>query len=146
MKTATSGGLLGKGLAKGVGLALGSAVGLAFAGSVGAVAQDAAAGEKVFGVCRACHQIGEKAKIAVGPVLNGVIGRKAGTYPGFSYSEANKNSGITWDEATFTTYIKNPRATVPGTKMVFIGLSDEQKIKDLIAFLKQYDADGKKAQ
>ena len=109
-------------------------------------AQDAAAGEKVFGVCRACHQIGETAKIAVGPVLNGVIGRKAGTYPGYSYSEANKNSGITWDEATFTTYIKNPRGTIPGTKMIFIGITDEKKIKDLIAFLEQYDADGKKKQ
>ena len=109
-------------------------------------ARDAAAGEKVFGVCRACHQIGETAKIAVGPVLNGVIGRKAGTYPGYSYSEANKNSGITWDEATFTTYIKNPRGTIPGTKMIFIGITDEKKIKDLIAFLEQYDADGKKKQ
>jgi len=109
-------------------------------------AQDAAAGEKVFSVCRACHQIGETAKIAVGPVLNGVIGRKAGTYPGYSYSEANKNSGITWDEATFTTYIKNPRGTIPGTKMIFIGITDEKKIKDLIAFLEQYDADGKKKQ
>ena len=109
-------------------------------------AQDAAAGEKVFGVCRACHQIGETAKIAVGPVLNGVIGRKAGTYPGYSYSEANKNSGITWDEATFTTYIKNPRGTIPGTKMIFIGITDEKKIKYLLAFLEQYDADGKKKQ
>jgi len=109
-------------------------------------AQDAAAGEKVFSVCRACHQIGETAKIAVGPVLNGVIGRKAGTYPGYSYSEANKNSGITWDEATFTTYIKNPRGTIPGTKMIFIGITDEKKIEDLIAFLEQYDADGKKKQ
>ena len=108
--------------------------------------QDAAAGEKVFSVCRACHQIGETAKIAVGPVLNGVIGRKAGTYPGYSYSEANKNSGITWDEATFTTYIKNPRGTIPGTKMIFIGITDEKKIEDLIAFLEQYDADGKKKQ
>ncbi|SDR60836.1 cytochrome c [Rhizobiales bacterium GAS191] len=134
MKTAMISALLG----------MGFAMGLAFTEE--ALAQDAAAGEKVFGVCRACHQIGDKAKIAVGPVLNGVIGRKAGTYPGFSYSEANKNSGITWDEATFANYIKNPRAAVPGTKMIFIGLSDEQKIKDLIAFLKQYDADGKKAQ
>ena len=121
------------------------ALGLAVAAGP-ARAQDAAAGEKVFSVCRACHQIGETAKIAVGPVLNGVIGRKAGTYPGYSYSEANKNSGITWDEATFTTYIKNPRGTIPGTKMIFIGITDEKKIEDLIAFLEQYDADGKKKQ
>ena len=62
-----------------------------------------------------CHQIGENAKNAVGPVLNGVIGRKAGSVPGYSYSDANKNSGITWDEATFREYIKDPRAKVPGT-------------------------------
>jgi cytochrome c len=82
----------------------------------------------------------------VGPVLNGVIDRKAGTYPGYSYSDANKNSGLTWDEATFATYIKDPRAKIPGTKMIFIGIKDDQKIKDLIAFLKQYGPDGKKVQ
>ncbi len=64
-------------------------------------AQDAAAGEKIFVQCKACHQIGETANNAVGPILNGVIGRKAGTIAGYSYSSANKNSGITWDEATF---------------------------------------------
>jgi cytochrome c len=107
-------------------------------------AQDAAAGEKVFAVCKACHQIGETAKNAVGPVLNGVIGRKAGTYPGYSYSDANKNSGLTWDEATFRDYIKDPRAKIPGTKMIYPGLKDEQKTTDLLAFLQQFDADGKK--
>jgi cytochrome c len=127
-----------------LGALLGASIGLASA--TGARAQDAAAGEKVFTVCRACHQIGENAKIAVGPVLNGVIGRKAGTYPDYSYSDANKNSGITWDEATFTTYIKDPRAKIPGTKMIFIGVKDDQKIKDLLAFLKQYGPDGKKVQ
>jgi cytochrome c len=70
------------------------------------LAQDAAAGEKVFAVCKACHQIGETAKNAVGPVLNGIIGRKAGTYSGYNYSDANKNSGLTWDEPTFREYIK----------------------------------------
>ncbi|MFI5013503.1 MAG: c-type cytochrome [Hyphomicrobiales bacterium] len=119
---------------------------LSLVAGTGASAQDAAAGEKVFIVCRACHQIGENAKIAVGPVLNGVIGRKAGTYPGYAYSDANKNSGITWDEDTFATYIKDPRAKIPGTKMIFIGVKDDQKIKDLIAFLKQYGPDGKKVQ
>jgi cytochrome c len=107
-------------------------------------AQDAAAGEKVFGVCKLCHQIGENAKNAVGPVLNGVIGRKAGSVPGYSYSDANKNSGITWDEANFREYIKDPKAKVPGTKMIYAGLKDEQKVNDLVAFLKQFDADGKK--
>jgi cytochrome c len=107
-------------------------------------AQDAAAGEKVFGVCKACHQIGENAKNAVGPVLNGVIGRKAGSVAGYSYSDANKDSGITWDEATFREYIKDPKAKIPGTKMIYPGLKDEQKTSDLVAFLKQFDADGKK--
>ena len=104
-----------------------------------ASAQDAAAGEKVFLVCKVCHQVGESAKNAVGPVLNGLFGRKAGTVDGFSYSEGNKHSGITWDDATFSEYIKDPKAKVPGTKMVFAGIKDEQKIKDLIAYLHTYD-------
>ncbi len=112
--------------------------------TTGASAQDAAAGEKTFAVCKACHQIGETAKNAVGPVLNGVIGRPAGSYPGFNYSDANKNSGLTWDEATFRDYIKDPRAKIPGTKMIYPGLKDEQKTSDLLAYLKQFDADGKK--
>jgi cytochrome c len=110
-----------------------------------AEAQEVANGEKTFGVCRACHQIGPTAKNMIGPELNGVIGRKAGSVEGYNYSEANKNSGITWDEESFTSYIKDPRAKIPGTKMIFIGVKDEQKIKDLIAFLKQYGPDGKKA-
>ena len=108
------------------------------------LAQDAAEGEEVFKKCRACHQVGESAKNGVGPVLNGVIGRKAGTIEGFNYSEANKNSGLTWDEATFTKYIQDPRGVVPGTKMAFAGLKDEKDIKDILAFLKQFDATGKK--
>jgi cytochrome c len=117
---------------------------LAVAGASEASGQDAAAGEKVFGTCKLCHQIGENAKNAVGPVLNGIIGRKAGSVAGYSYSDANKNSGLTWDEATFREYIKDPKAKVPGTKMVYAGLKDEQKINDLVAFLKQFDAVGKK--
>ena len=107
-------------------------------------AQDSAAGERVFTQCRACHQVGETAKNAVGPVLNGLFGRKAGTVEGYSYSPANKNSGITWDEAIFREYIKDPRAKVPGTKMVYAGLKDEKRIDDLIAYLKQFDTSGKK--
>jgi len=109
-----------------------------------AVAQDAAAGEKDFLVCRACHQIGPTAKNSVGPSLNGVVGRKAGTYPGFSYSAANKNSNLVWDEATLTRYLPNPQSVVPGTKMSFPGLKDPQKVKDVIAFLSQYKPDGSK--
>ncbi len=110
-----------------------------------AEAQDAAAGEKVFVQCRACHQIGETAKNGVGPELNGLIGRHSGSVAGYSYSPANKNSGLTWDEATFRDYIKDPRAKVPGTKMVFAGVKDEQRVNDLVAYLKQFDATGKKA-
>lgn len=104
-----------------------------------AKAQDAAAGEKVFTACRACHQVGDQAKNAVGPVLNGLFGRKAGSVAGYSYSKANKESGLTWDEATFADYIKDPKAKVPGTKMIYPGLKDEQKIKDLIAYLHRFD-------
>src|ERR1700688_3061879 len=99
-----------------------------FTGTTASMAQDAAAGEKLFAVCKACHQIGETAKNAVGPVLNGVIGRKAGTYQGYNYSDANKNSGLTWDEPTFREYIKAPKAKIPGTKMTYAGLKDEQRI------------------
>jgi len=108
-----------------------------------AVAQDLENGKAVWNKCRACHQIGEGAKNLVGPVLNGLFGRKAGTIEGFNYSDANKSSGITWDEATFREYIKNPKAKIPNTKMVFVGLSDERDIEDLLAFLKQFAPDGK---
>jgi cytochrome c len=109
-----------------------------------AMAQDAAAGEKVFAKCKICHQIGEGAKNMVGPVLNGVVGRKAGSYPDYHYSDANKNSGITWDEATLKEYLRDPKAKVPGTKMVFPGLKSDDDIANVIAYLKQFGPDGKK--
>ena len=84
------------------------------------------------------------AKNTVGPKLNGLFGRKSGSIEGFNYSEANKSSGITWDEASFAKYITDPRAAMPGNKMAFAGLKDEKDVKDLIAFLKLYDAEGKK--
>jgi len=118
---------------------------VALAASVGAAAaQDAAAGEKVFAKCKICHQVGEGAKNAVGPVLNGVVGRKAGSEEGYNYSTANKSSGLTWDDATLKQYLKNPRAMVPGTKMIFPGISSEKDIEDVIAYLKQFGPDGKK--
>jgi cytochrome c len=107
-------------------------------------AQDAAAGEKGFAVCRACHQIGPGAKIAVGPVLNGVVGRKAGTFPGFTYSPANKDSGIVWTPEELDKYLTSPQAVVPHTKMIFPGIKDEQKRKDVIAYLEQFNEDGTK--
>ena len=107
-------------------------------------AQDVENGAEVFKKCRACHQIGEGAKNAVGPVLNGLFGRKSGTIEGFSYSDANKNSGVTWDEPTFAKYIADPKAFMPGNKMAFPGIKEAEDIKDLTAFLQQYDATGKK--
>lgn len=123
-------------------------VGLLLAGAVAlpAAAQDAAKGEKDFVVCRACHQIGPTAKNFVGPVLNGVVGRKAGSYPGYSYSEANKGSGITWTPDELEKYLANPQGVVPHTKMIFPGVKDPQKVKDIIAFLETYGPDGKKKQ
>lgn len=109
-----------------------------------ASAQDVAAGEKSFNKCRACHQVGETAKNTVGPELNGLFDRKSGSVAGYNYSDANKNSGITWDEAVFAEYIKDPKAKIPGTKMAFAGIKKDDEIKDLTAFLKQFAADGKK--
>lgn len=105
---------------------------------------DGLSGEKVFAQCRACHQVGPNAKNAVGPVLNGLIGRKAGTHEGYTYSQAMKDSGITWTDDSFSTYIMNPRAKVPGTKMAFAGVKDPGKVADLLAYLKQFDANGNK--
>jgi cytochrome c len=109
-----------------------------------AQAQDAAAGERTFAQCRTCHQIGETAKNGVGPQLNGLFGRKAGSVEGYSYSNAYKALDKVWSPENFTVYIKDPRGVTPGTKMVYPGLKDEAAIKNLIAFLQQYDATGKK--
>ena len=108
-----------------------------------ALAQDVAAGKTSFNKCMACHAIGEGAKNKVGPELNGLDGRHSGTAEGYSYSDANKNSGITWNEAQFKDYIKDPKAKIPGTKMVFAGIKNEKEASDLWAFLAQYDNDGK---
>ena len=109
-----------------------------------AFAQDVAAGETSFKKCLPCHSVGADAKNKVGPVLNGLEGRKSGTYDSYGYTEANKNSGITWDEATFKEYITNPRAKIPGTKMVFAGINSENERNNLWAYLKQFDASGNK--
>jgi cytochrome c len=113
------------------------------ASSAAALAEDAAAGKTLFNKCLACHAIGEGAKNKVGPELNGLDGRKSGSAPDYNYSDANKNSGITWSEAQFKEYIKDPKAKIPGTKMVFAGIKNDQEVNDLWAFLAQYDKDGK---
>src|SRR6195256_5123436 len=102
-----------------------------------ALAQDVAAGKTSFNKCLACHAVGEGAKNKVGPQLNGLDGRKAGTAPDYSYSDANKNSGLTWNEAQFKDYIKDPKAKIPGTKMIFPGIKSDQEVNDLWAFLAQ---------
>lgn len=98
-------------------------------------AGDAEAGKTVFNKCKACHQIGPGAKNAVGPEMNGVIGRVAGSIEGYNYSDALKNSGITWDEANLKEWLTNPKAKVAGTKMVFMGLKDATDIDNIIAYL-----------
>jgi len=107
-------------------------------------AQDLVAGATTFKKCAICHDIGETAKNKVGPELNGIDGRSSGSAPGYNYSDANKKSGITWNEAAFMEYIKDPRAKIPGTKMIFPGIKNETEAKDLWAYLKQFGADGKK--
>ena len=109
-----------------------------------AQAQDVAAGEQSFKKCFPCHSVGEDAKNKVGPVLNGLDGRHSGTIPDFNYSDANKNSGITWNEDAFKDYIKDPRAKIPNTKMIFPGIKNEKEAGDLWAYLKQFGPDGKK--
>jgi len=106
-------------------------------------AGDPTAGAQVFKKCLACHAVGEGAQVKIGPVLNDLIGRKAGTYEGYNYSDANKNSGLVWDEKTLAIYLKNPQAAIPKTKMVFPGLPKDSDIDDLIAYLKQFGPDGK---
>ena len=107
-------------------------------------AQDLAAGEQSFRKCSPCHAVGEDAKNKVGPVLNGLDGRKSGTVADYSYSDANKNSGIVWSADTFKDYIQNPMAKVPGTKMAFAGIKNDKEIGDLWAYLKQFKTDGSK--
>jgi len=110
---------------------------------VPAVGQDIAAGEAAFGKCAICHDVGEGAKNKIGPILNGLDGRKAGSVEGANYSAALKSSGITWNEETFKDFIKNPAAKVSGTLM-FMMISDPKEANDLWAYVKQFGPDGKK--
>lgn len=112
-------------------LALIGAAGLAHADG------DAAAGEKVFNKCKACHKV-EAGKNGVGPSLHGIVGRPVGSVDGFKYSDAMMawGAGKTWDEATLETYIKDPKGVVKGTKMAFAGLKKADELADVIAYLK----------
>jgi cytochrome c len=114
-------------------LAVGALVAL---GVVAGTARAADEGEKDFKkYCSACHTT-EPGKNKIGPSLAGVVGRKAGSEPGFQYSEANKKSGLTWDEATLDKYLTNPKEVVPGTKMAFAGVKKEDERKAIIDYLK----------
>jgi cytochrome c len=120
-----------------------SALSLAASSGI-AVAGDVAAGLVVFKKCAPCHDVGETAKNKVGPELNGIDGRHSGQAPGYNFSAANKDSGIVWSEAVFKEYIKDPKAKIPGTKMVFPGIKNEKEADDLWSYLQQFGADGKK--
>jgi cytochrome c len=93
-------------------------------------------GEKVFNRCKACHVV-DKEQNRVGPHLVGIIGRPAGSVEGFKYSDAMKNSGKTWDEASLSAYLADPKGFIPGNKMAFAGLKKEDEVVDVIAYLKQ---------
>jgi len=107
-----------------------------------AAAQDVEKGQRSFNKCLPCHAVGPGAENKVGPELNGLDGRHAGTGANFNYSDANKNSGLVWNEATFKDYIRSPQAKIPGTKMTFAGITNPQEIEDLWAYLKQFGTDG----
>ena len=101
-------------------------------------ATTAAAADKkplAFAQCMSCHAV-EPGKHGVGPSLAGVYGSKAGSAAGYAYSEANKHSGLTWDDATLDAYLTNPMKVVPGTKMTYAGMADPAKRKDVIEYMK----------
>jgi cytochrome c len=120
--------------------------GIALAASTGtSLAQDVAAGEQVFRrLCSPCHDVGPEAKTKLGPPLNGIEGRKAGTFEGFNYTEANKSSGIVWSAESFDKYIRAPMQEMPGTRMAFVGIKNDKDITDLWAYRKQFGPDGAK--
>jgi cytochrome c len=108
-------------------------------GTTAHAAGDPEAGAKIFPrLCGGCHQVGESARSGFGPELNGIIGRPAGTSATYVYSDAMENSGVTWDHETLKAYLKDPKGVVPGTRMIFWGLSDEEKLENLLAYLQTF--------
>ncbi|MBY2926107.1 c-type cytochrome [Rhizobium leguminosarum] len=108
--------------------------------NAGAQEGDATAGATVFKKCATCHVVDSDTN-KVGPSLNKLFGRKAGTHPDFAYSAGMKaagEGGLVWDETVLRDYLHNPKAKVKGTKMAFVGVKNDQEITDLIAYLKQY--------
>ena len=113
--------------------------------STPALAANPADGKASFARCGICHRIGEGAKNVVGPELNGVVGRPAGSVAGYAYSQAMKTSGKTWDEASLRAYLAAPSAFIPGSMMTFAGFRDPAVIDDVIAYLKTFKPDGSPA-
>ena len=109
-----------------------------------ALAADVVNGEKVFTKCMQCHRIGIGATNFYGPVLNGLIGRKSGTVPGYDYSVAMKQFKLVWNKTTLSDYLKHPQHTMPGAEMTFKGLDNQKDIDDVIAYIAQYRRDGGK--
>lgn len=102
-------------------------------------AGDPAAGEKIFNQCKICHTV-EEGKNKIGPSLYGVVGRKAGTEAGYSYSTAMKSADLTWTPENLDKYLTNPKALVPGNKMAFAGLKSEADRRNVIAYLAKQGA------
>ena len=122
-------------------------VGLPAAAAAQQPAGDVAKGEQIFKTCNICHDIGPTAKIKVGPPLNGVVGRPWASWPGYSYSQGlqdGKAKGNVWTADLIEKWLENPRALVPGTKMIFPGLKTAQQRADVIAYLSQFDIKGDK--
>ena len=108
-----------------------------------AAAQDSGRGEQVFKrACAVCHMVGPAAKNRVGPVLNGIVGRRAGTIAGFPYSPASRRSDVVWDDQALAAYLRDPRAFMPGTRMIYAGLRDDRDLADLVGYLRRFDAEG----
>ena len=102
-------------------------------------AGDAEAGAKLFSkTCGGCHSIGPDARGGFGPQLTGVIGRLAGTTEDYQYSDAMKNSGVVWTREKLAAYIEAPKKVVSGTRMIFWGISDPEKIENLLAYLETF--------
>ncbi|WP_223430493.1 c-type cytochrome [Pseudomonas sp. GL-B-26] len=102
-------------------------------------AGDAEAGATLFKrICGGCHQVGESARGSFGPQLNGIFGRPSGSTTDYQYSDAMKSAGIVWNRETLTAYLEAPKKVVPGTRMIFWGLSDPEKIENLLAYLQTF--------
>jgi len=116
------------------------AVSLLVASAGHGLAQDAAAGEKVFAKCKACHVVDADTN-KIGPSLKGVVGRTAGTHEGFRYSPAMVaagESGIVWNDETLAAYLRDPKGYIKGNKMAFVGLKKDDELANVIAYLKQF--------